>query len=236
MTPIVFIPGMLCSAELFAPQISALWPHGPVTVASTLEGATIGEMAAAILAAAPPRFALVGLSMGGYIAFEIMRQASERVIKLALLDTSARADTAEETEQRRGLVAAANSGDFAALLAAVMTSILHPAHQEDATLRAINVRMGLTVGLDGLARQAAAMAARIDSRPGLAAISVPTLVLVGDSDPLTPPFLSEEIAAGIPGARLVVVPQCGHGSTLEQPEIVNRCLSEWLDGEIATVA
>jgi pimeloyl-ACP methyl ester carboxylesterase len=236
MTPIVFIPGMLCSAELFAPQIAALWPYGPVTVASTLEGATIGEMAAAILASAPPRFALVGLSMGGYIAFEIMRQAPERVIKLALLDTSARADTPEETEQRRGLVAAANSGDFIVLLENVMTSVLHPEHQDDAALRAINVRMGLTVGLDGLERQQQAMSARIDSRPGLAAISIPTLVLVGDSDPLTPPFLSEEIAAAIPGARLVIVQQCGHGSTLEQPEIVNRCLIDLLVGETALAA
>lgn len=236
MTPIVFVPGLLCSAELFAPQIAALWPYGPVTVASTLEGATIGEMAAAILASAPPRFALIGLSMGGYIALEIMRQAPERVAKLALLDTSARADTAEETEQRRGLVAAANGGDFSGLLANVMTSILHPAHQDDAALRAINVRMGLTVGLDGLARQEKAMSARIDSRPGLAAIAVSTLVLVGDSDPLTPPFLSEEIAAAIPGARLVIVPRCGHGSTLEQPEIVNRCLIEWLEGRAAPAA
>jgi pimeloyl-ACP methyl ester carboxylesterase len=231
MTPIVFIPGMLCSAELFAPQLAALWSYGPVTVASTLEGATIGEMASAILASAPPRFALVGLSMGGYIAFEIMRQAPERVIKLALLDTSARADTPEETEQRRGLVAAANSGDFAALLEDVMTSILHPDHQSDALLRAINVRMGLAVGLDGLARQENAMSTRIDSRSGLAAISVPTLVLVGDSDPLTPPMLSEEIALAIPDARLVIVRRCGHGSTLEQPEIVNRCLIDLLEGK-----
>src|SRR4051794_28223718 len=101
MTPTVLVPGLLCSAEVFGPQIAALWPHGPVTVASTLEGDTIAAIAAAIVAAAPPRFALAGISMGGLICLEIMRQAPERVIKLALLDTSARPDTPEQTAQRR---------------------------------------------------------------------------------------------------------------------------------------
>jgi pimeloyl-ACP methyl ester carboxylesterase len=218
MTPIVFIPGLLCSAEVFAPQVAALWPYGPVTVASTLEGDTIAEIAVTILATAPPRFALAGISMGGYICFEIMRQAAERVIKLALLDTSARPDTPEQIKERRALVELSRTADFKALLAQALSSILHPAHQNDPALREVNVRMGLTVGLDGFARQQEAAIARVDSRSGLAAIAVPTLVLVGDSDPLTPPDRSEEIAEGIPGARLVVVPECGHGSTLEQPE------------------
>ena len=92
MIPIVLIPGLLCSAEVFAPQVAALWRYGPITVASTLEGKTMAEIAAAILATAPPRFALVGISMGGHISLEIMRQAPERVIKLALLDTRAPGD------------------------------------------------------------------------------------------------------------------------------------------------
>jgi pimeloyl-ACP methyl ester carboxylesterase len=230
MTPIVFVPGLLCTAEVFAPQVAALWPYGPVTVASTLEGKTISEMAAAILAAAPTRFALVGISMGGYICFEIMRQAPERVIKLALLDTSARPDTPEQISQRRALVAQARAGDFEALLTQTLSTLLHPARRNDAVLREVNLRMGSTVGIDGLARQQDAIIARIDSRPGLPAISVPTLVLVGDCDALTPPDRSEEMAAAIPNARLVVVPECGHGSTLEQPEAVNRALIEWITG------
>ncbi len=228
MTPIVLVPGLLCSAEVFAPQAAALWPYGPVTIASTLKGETIPEMASAILAAAPPRFALGGISMGGYICLEIMRQAPDRVIKLALIDTSARPDTPEQIPQRRALVAQARNGNFEALLAQVLGGILHPAHQNDKALREINVRMGLTVGVDGLARQTEAVIARIDSRPYLAAISVPTLILVGDRDLLAPPDRSEEMAAAIPGARLVVVPECGHGSTLEQPEAVNRALIEWI--------
>nr|WP_213807915.1 alpha/beta fold hydrolase [Granulicella sp. dw_53] len=230
MIPIVFIPGLLCTAEVFAPQVEALWPYGPVTVASTLEGSTVSEMASSILASAPPRFALAGISMGGYICFEIMRQAPERVLKLALLDTSARPDIPEQITQRRALVEQARTGDFEALVAQVLTAILHPAHQTDPALRKTNVRMGLTVGVEGFARQQEAVIGRIDSRPDLAAISVPTLVVVGDNDLLTPPERAQEMASAIPDARYTVVPECGHESTLEQPEEINRALIAWISG------
>jgi pimeloyl-ACP methyl ester carboxylesterase len=230
MTPIVLVPGMLCTTEIFASQIAALWPYGSVTVASTLEGDTIAKMAAAILAAAPPRFALAGISMGGYIELEIMRQAPERVLKLALLDTEARPDTPEQTAQRRALLAQVDTGNFETLLALAVPAIVHPVRQDDPVLRETNVRMGLTVGIERWARQVEAVMARIDYRPSLPAISVPTLVLVGDSDTFTPPDRAEEMAAAIPGARLVVVPECGHASTIEQPDAVNRALIEWITG------
>jgi pimeloyl-ACP methyl ester carboxylesterase len=223
MQPILFVPGLLCSAEVFAPQ-------GPVTVASTLEGKTISEMATAILATAPSRFALVGFSMGGYICLEIMRQAPERVLKLALLGTSARPDTTDQIKQRRALVANARTGDFKALVSEAFGSFLHPSRMDDPKLREVNVRMAITVGVEGFARQTDAIITRIDSRPSLLAISVPTLVLVGDSDPLTPLDRSEEMASVIPNARLTVVSQCGHVSTLEQPDAVNRALIEWISG------
>ena len=228
MTPIVLVPGLLCSAEVFAPQVAALWRYGPITVASTLAGKPMAEIAAAILATAPPRFALAGISMGGHISLEIMRQAPERVIKLALLDTSARADTPEQIAQRRALVAQARTGNFHSLVEQLIGVVLHPKQQNNAALREVMFRMSLTVGIDGFARQQEAIIGRIDSRPSLAAISVPTLVLVGDSDLLTPPDRAEEMAAAIRGARLVVVPECGHGSTLEQPEAVNQALTEWI--------
>ena len=101
MTPIVLVPGLNCTSEIFAPQIPVLWPHGAVTIASTLEGGTIAEMARLILEAAPRRFALGGISMGGYICFEIMRQAPERITRLALIDTSARPDAPEAHRRRR---------------------------------------------------------------------------------------------------------------------------------------
>ncbi len=226
MMPIVLVPGLLCTADVFHPQMSALPP--PLTVASTLEGDTIPEMATRILASAPPRFALAGISMGGYICLEIMRLAPERVAKLALLDTSARPDTPEQSKQRRALVEKARLGDFEAVVTTALTAILHPAHQHDPALRAIHVRMARTIGIEGLARQTEAIIARADSRPSLRAISVPTLVLVGDHDPVTPPNHAEELAAAIVGSRLVVIPECGHDSTLEQPGAVNRALVDWL--------
>jgi pimeloyl-ACP methyl ester carboxylesterase len=197
-------------------------------IASTLADKTMAEMAASILATAPPRFALIGISMGGYVSLEIMRQAPERVIKLALLSTSARPDSPAQIRQRRSLVALARARDFRTTLAQALGAILHLTHRGDPALSELTVRMGLVVGIDGLARQVEAIIGRIDSRPSLSAISVPTLVLVGEDDTLTPLERSEELAAGIPNARLVVVPQCGHASTLEQPEAVNLALIEWI--------
>jgi pimeloyl-ACP methyl ester carboxylesterase len=228
MLPIVLVPGLLCSAEVFAPQIVALWPYGPITVASTLSGNSIPEIATAILANAPPRFALVGISMGGHITLEIMRQAPERVMKLALLSTSARPDTEEQTAQRRAMIVQARTGNFSALIERLILAILHPMRQNDADLRDIIARMCHTVGVDGFVRQQEALIARADSRPSLAVIRVPTMVLVGDSDILTPPECAEELAGAISGAQLTVVPKCGHGSTLEQADTVNRALIEWI--------
>jgi pimeloyl-ACP methyl ester carboxylesterase len=228
MTPIVLIPGLLCTAEAFAPQAAALWPYGPVTIANTLQGETMAEIARNILATAPPRFALGGISMGGYLCFEILRQAPQRVIKLALLDTTARPDTPEQTAQRNAMLEGARAGHFEMLARAALKAIMHPAHQDDAALAAINLRMAQTVGVEGFARQTAAIIARPDSRPMLAAIAVPTVMIVGADDLLTPPDRAQEIAAAIPNARLVVVPECGHSSTLEQPEAVSRVLVEWI--------
>ncbi len=226
--PLVLVPGLLCTAEVFAPQIPALWPHGPIVIAGTLEGDTLPEMAERILAIAPPRFALAGISMGGYLSLELVRRAPERVAKLALLDTSARKDTDKQTRDRRAFVERARSGDFETLVGDALTAILHPAHRTVAKLREINLRMALTIGVHGMARQQEAIIRRVDSLPFLPAISVPTLVLVGDSDALTPPSRAREMVAAIPNAQLVVVPQCGHVSTLEQPELVNHALSAWL--------
>ena len=231
MTPILLVPGMLCTADAFAPQIPALWPFGPVTIASTLGGDTLADIARAILATAPPRFALCGISMGGYISLEIMRQAPERIVQLALLNTAADPEPPEGAAQRRALVARAREGDFRDVLEKILPSILlHPAHQDDKELIAFNVRMGLKIGVEAMARQQEAIIARADSRPHLAAIAVPTLVLVGDQDVLTPPARSEALVAAIPDARLVIVPECGHASTLEQPEAVNRALLAWIAG------
>jgi pimeloyl-ACP methyl ester carboxylesterase len=228
MFPILFIPGLLCSAEVFAPQLSALWRSGPVTVASTLEGTTIGEVAARILETAPPRFALAGLSLGGYICFEIMRQAPERVLKLALLDTSARPDTAEQTASRRAALEDVHRSGFLAVALENLNGLLHPSRRTDRSLLEINRRMALAVGPMGFARQTEIAISRPDSRPDLRAVRIPTLVIVGDADPLTPVERSEEIVSLVPDARLAVIPDCGHLSSIEQPDPVSSALEQWL--------
>lgn len=226
--PILMVPGLGCTAEVFAPQIPALWAFGPVTIASTLEGDSIAAIAANILATAPPRFALGGISMGGYLCFEIIRQAPERVVKLALIDTSARPDAPEQSELRRALVARARGGEFEAAISEAFPRLVHPDRRGDVGLAAMSLRMNLAIGLEAFARQQSAIIGRPDSRPTLGAIRVPTLVLVGDADLLTPPEMAQEIAARIAGSRLVVVPRCGHMSPHEQPERVNAALVEWL--------
>lgn len=226
--PILLIPGLNCTAEIFRHQLPALWHHGPVSIASTLRGATVGELASAILSDAPPRFALTGFSMGGYIAFEILRQAPDRVLKLALLDTSARPDAPEATQKRRDAIALTGQGKFTQVVAAAFPNAVHPDHQSDVELRALHTRMSLAVGPETYIRQQNAIITRPDSRPDLSGITVPTLVIVGDKDALTIPEAAREMATGIPGARYVEVPGAGHMALAEQPDAVTAAMAEWL--------
>lgn len=229
--PLLLVPGLTCSARLYAPQIPVLWPHGPVMVADHRHDDTIDAVAGRILDNAPPRFALAGLSMGGYIAFAMMRLAPERVTRLALLDTSARADTPEQTAARNAQIAITRAGRFAEIPEMSMPRYVHPNRQNDSAVTGTVRRMAEETGPEAFIRQLKAIMSRPDSRPMLSAIRCPTLVLVGDADAATPPDLAREIAAGIAGATLVVVPDCAHLSTLEQPEAVNAALVAWLTGD-----
>ena len=226
--PIVLVPGLNCSARLYAEQIPALWRFGPVMVADHTRDDSMTAIAQRILAAAPPRFALAGLSMGGYIALEMMRQAPQRVAKLALLDTGARPETAAQTEGRRRRIELAKTGRFAETVAAHFPLVVHRSRHGDEPLKLLVQAMAEEIGPEAFLRQQQAIIGRADSRPWLACIQCPTLVLVGDGDELTPPLLAQELAAGIPGARLVIIPACGHLSTLERPDAVNRALIEWI--------
>jgi pimeloyl-ACP methyl ester carboxylesterase len=228
--PIVLVPGLLCSARLYAPQITALWPSGPVIVADHRRDDTMDAIAARILAGAPPRFALAGLSMGGYIAFAMLRQAPDRIDRLALLDTSARADTPEQTDARKKLMALAEAGkrltDVVELLA---PRFLHANRAHDESLKGTVRAMARDTGLDAFLRQERAIMSRPDARPQLAGIRCPTLVLVGDGDGLTPPELAIEMSAGIRGSKLMIVKDCGHLSTIERPDDVNAAMLQWLN-------
>ncbi|MBV9557692.1 MAG: alpha/beta fold hydrolase [Pseudolabrys sp.] len=226
--PVLLIPGLNCSARLYAAQIPALWQFGPVIVADHRRDDSMAAIARRILAAAPPRFALAGLSMGGYIAFEIMRQAPERVAKLALLDTQARAEMPEQTERRKALLELARQGRFAEIPDIQFPVFVHTRRHRDETMRALVRTMADETGPDAFLRQQQAIIARPDSRPGLDAIACPTLVLVGAGDELTPPALAREMQAGIPGARLVVIADSGHLSPIEEPQAVTEALVDWM--------
>jgi pimeloyl-ACP methyl ester carboxylesterase len=228
--PVVLVPGLTCSARLYAEQIPALWRFGAVMVADHTRDDSMGAIARRILAAAPSRFALAGLSMGGYIAFEIMRQAPERIVKLALLDTGARGEAPEQTERRKAVIALAKSGRYAEVADIAFPIYVHRNRHEDMALKRVVRAMAEDTGVEAFLRQQQSIMGRPDSRPGLGAIKCPTLVLVGDDDQATPPELSREIAAAIPGSRLVVIADSGHLSTLEQPKRVTEALVAWMSG------
>lgn len=226
--PIVFIPGLNCTAALFASQIESLRERGPVFVADHTGHDTIAGIAGAVLAAAPPRFVLAGLSMGGYVALEIMRQAHARVSGLVLMDTTARPDTAEAAERRRRLIAIAEAGRFGEIADLQAPTLLAPARAEDPELRALIRRMAEETGPGAFVRQQKAVMGRPDSRPLLPEICCPTLVIVGSEDQLTPPEMAREMAEAVPGARLRVIEAAGHFTTIEDPGAVNAELDAFL--------
>jgi len=228
--PILLIPGLVSSARIYAPVVPALWRFGPVTIANHIRDDNMGAIARRILAEAPPRFALAGHSMGGYIAFEIMRQAPERVAKLALINTQARPDTTEASERRRGMIARAQGGGYRGVLDELFPGFVHPSRQGDQSLRQLVYDMADDVGPEAFVRQQTAMIGRPDSRPALAWIRCPTLVLSGDEDHTIPNSLSKEMADGIHGAKLVILPDCGHLPQPEQPEATGAALLAWLRG------
>ena len=230
MTPLVLVPGLLCDRRLWRHQVEGLSDlAGPVHVPDVTWQDSVAGMARSVLDAAPERFALAGLSMGGYVSLEVARQAPERVEALALLDTSARPDTPEQTEARLALVGLARSGRFDEVWRLLLPRIVHPDRVEDPEIRSTVREMAHAVGPEGFERQERAIIGRPDSRGGLPTISCPTLVLCGKDDALTPPQLHEELADGIPGARLCQIDDCGHLSTLERPEAVTRAMRAWLE-------
>ena len=230
---LVLVPGLNCTGDLFAPQIQAFRGSRPVVVADHTRDDNLPAIAARLLAHAPERFALAGLSMGGYIALEVMRQAPGRVTRLALLDTSARPDTADRREWRQRLIGLAQAGRFLEVHAELWPRLVHPDRLGDGELEATVLRMLTDTGADAFVRQERAIMARPDSRPDLPQIEIPALVLVGAEDASTPPELAREMAEAIEWASLVVVPDCGHLSTLERPEAVTRALEAWLTAEAA---
>jgi pimeloyl-ACP methyl ester carboxylesterase len=233
-TPLLLLPGLLNDARLWTAQAAALsdlaaGSAGDVSIGDLTAFESMGELADSVLKQAPARFALAGLSMGGYVALEIMRRAPERVTALALLDTQARPDSPKATEGRRAMMARSES-DFEGVIETLLGHMVLPAHAADPAIGGLFAAMARDVGAAAFRRQQAAIMGRVDSRPFLSRIACPTLVLCGRQDAITPPELHEEMAAAIPGAKLVVVEECGHLSAIERPEAVSAALRDWLSG------
>jgi pimeloyl-ACP methyl ester carboxylesterase len=199
-----------------------------VQVADTARDDSMAAIARRVLAAAPPRFALAGISMGGYVAFEILRQAPERVERLALIATTARPDTPEQSEKRTRAIELAASGGFPRIAAGTPAQLLSAPHRDDPALAGLVEEMALAVGADAFIRQQRAILGRPDSRPDLAAIACPTLVLVGADDPLGSPERATEMAEAIRDARLAIISDCGHLTPIERPDETTAHLKSWL--------
>ncbi len=225
--PLVLIPGLLCDADLWQYQVSALGDIMTPIIPDLTEDDTIAGMARRILAAAPDRFALAGLSMGGYVAQEIMRTAPERVTRFALIDTSARADSPETRARRHGLIRLAGMGRFQGVTERLLPLLIHERHL-GGPIAATVMAMAKRIGRDAYIRQQTAILGRIDGRDALARIRVPSIVICGADDAITPPDHAQEMAALIPDADLHLIPDCGHLAPLEEPAQTNRILRDWL--------
>ena len=228
--PLLLLPGLLDDARLWRHQCETLADVASIAVADLTRGDSVAELAAQVLATAPARFALAGLSMGGYVAFEILRRAPERVLRLALFDTQAGPDTEESRRRRQEAMAAARAGGFAALLPGILGNLVAAVNRDRPEVRDVFFAMAEDAGPEVYLRQMGAIMGRPDSRPGLAAIAVPTLAIGGREDGPTPPAVMAEMAAAIPGGRYVAVEDAGHLVPLEQPQAASALLRLWLQG------
>jgi pimeloyl-ACP methyl ester carboxylesterase len=227
-TPLLFLPGLLEDADVFEHQFHGLAQVARCRAADLTASDNVRSLAEDVLEQADAeRFALVGHSMGGYVALEPMRRAPERVLRLALVATHARPDTPESIANRRRLMALAET-DFPGVMTQLAPKLLAPQHLKEVGLIGKMSEMALATGKEGFLRQQRAIIARPDSRPHLGAIACPTLVVAGRNDGIMPVEWLEELAHGIPKSRLEVIEDCGHMVPLEQPERLTALLAEWL--------
>ena len=225
---VLFVPGAFTDRRLFAHQLDHLGELATPRFAELADVDTVDAMAEAILADAPERFALAGLSLGGIVAFEIVERAPERVTRLALLATTAEPDPPSVTAVRRASIERVRGGDFEGQVAIVVPLLLGPRARERAADVAARRAMVLGVGAARYARQVEALANRPDQRGVPAAITCPTVVLAGRDDPITTVEAHRALADAVPTARLAVVEQAGHLLSLDQPVATTAALRDWL--------
>lgn len=225
--PLILLPGLLCDERLWRDQARDLGDIADASIPDLTLDDTVSAMAKRVLDAAPERFALAALSMGGYVAFELLRQQPERVTRLALIDTSASLDTPQRVAQRLAGIKSLQLGRFFGVTTRMLPQLVHARHVNGPVGEEVRA-MAKRVGGDAFLRQQNAILNRPDSRPLLASIHVPTLVAVGDSDILTPPSDAEEMHRNIAGSSLHVFPSCGHLPPMETPEETSALLRRWL--------
>ncbi len=226
--PLVFLPGMMCDARVFGPQIAALSPDMAVTVAPVSQGDRIEEIASGLLDLLPRRFALAGLSMGGIVALEIVRRAPDRVTRLCLMDTNSLAETPQSAADYEPVVAKLRAG----FIDQAVATLLRPEHLapngDRTSVLHMVTKMAENIGPDAITRQVRALQRRRDYQATLRKIMVPTLVMCGVHDTLTPVRRHEFMAGLIPYAELALVQEAGHLPPLESPEAVTAALRVWL--------
>lgn len=226
---LLLLPGMMCDRRLWQAQLETFGADYDCRVGDITGAESIAEIAAQVLAAAPGSWSVAGLSMGGIVALEMWRQAPERITRLALLDTNDRADTPEKRDMRDAQMQSVLAGGLAEVLREELKpNYLACVHRDNTALLDEVLAMGIDLGQEVFMRQSLALKSRPDSRETLPTIACPTLVLCGDEDTLCPPALHREMAEAIPNAQLCAIADCGHLSTMEQPEAVNAALAGWL--------
>ena len=234
---LAFACAHLTDERLYAAQVAALEADYDCAVFVFRDHGSLDAMATELLARAPARFTLIGLSLGGYLAFEIVRRQLHRLERLVLMDTTAVADAPARRAARLSDIAKVREGGIEALIPELPGRWLHPAHVRRADLTSLMAAMARSIGAHGQFNQQTAMLTRPDSHADLERVRVATLVLCGREDPVTPVRDHEAMAARVPGARLEVIDHCGHLSTIEQPESVSRILTNWLrETDAASVA
>ena len=226
---VAFACAHLTDERLYAAQVAALEAKYECRVFAFRDHDTLGGMANELLANTPERFTLIGLSLGGYLSFEIVRRQPHRLQRLVLMDTTAVADTPARRAGRDADIAKVRKGGIDALIPELAPRWMHPAHAQRADLVKLMAGMARSIGARGQLNQQRAMMARPDSHADLARVGVPTLVMCGRQDPVTPVPDHEAMAARVTGARLEIIENCGHLSTIEQPDAVSRALIDWLE-------
>lgn len=225
---LLLLPGLLCDEQLWRDQAEALRDVAHITIADLTRDDDLDAMARRAIADMPPRFAVAGLSMGGYVALAILRLVPGRVTRLCILDSSARPDSADQARRRRGLIALTRAGRFRGVTPRLLPQLVHPARLGDAALTGAVMAMAERVGKEAFIRQQRAILGRPDSRPMLPALRMPCTIAVGDGDRLTPPEHAREMATLIPGAELILLSGCGHLPPMEDPGATTDLLRRWL--------